>query len=73
MGTVQIEHQMSDEEKVEVARHATDMASAMDSLAELCEMVHGDEKRANAVMPVIIEVAKSTSERARRIHELVVH
>lgn len=69
----QIKHVMSDEEKVEAAHHATDIASAMDSLAELCEMVSGDEERAKAVMPVIIEVAKSTAARADLIRRLIVH
>lgn len=69
----QIRHAMSDEEKVEALRHVTDMASAMESLAELCEMVSGDERRAKAVMPVIIEVARSTAERANAIRMLIVN
>lgn len=68
----QIKHVMTDDEKVEALRHVTDMASAMESLAELCEMVSGDERRAKAVMPVIIEVAKSTAERANAIRMLIV-
>lgn len=68
----QIKHVMSDEEKVEAAHHATDIASAMGSLAELCEILYGDEARANAALPVIIEVARSTAERADMIRRLIV-
>lgn len=70
---VQIQHVMSDEEKVEACRHATDIVSAMDSLAELCELVSGHEQRAKAVMPVIIQVARSTAARADMIHKLIVN
>lgn len=69
----QIKHQMTDEEKVEALRHVTDMASAMESLEALCEMVSGDERRAKAVMPVIIEVARSTAERAGALRMLIVN
>lgn len=55
----QVRHVMTDDEKVE-------------ALAELCEMVSGDERRAKAVMPVIIEVARSTAERAGAIRMLIV-
>ena len=68
----QIQHQMSDEEKVEALGHATDMMSAMQSLEELCEALYGDGERANAALPVIIEVARSTAERANRIAKLIV-
>lgn len=68
----QIQHQMTDEDKVEAAHHATDIASAMDSLAKLCEALYGDEDRANAAMPVIIEVARSTAARADAIRRLIV-
>ena len=68
----QISHQMTDEEKVEALGHATDMASAMQSLEELCEALYGNEDRANAAMPVIIEVARSTAARADAIRRLVV-
>ena len=69
---MEIQHQMSDEEKVEALRHVTDMASAMESLAELCEMVSGHDQRAKSVMPVIIEVARSTAERASALRMLIV-
>ena len=68
---MEIQHQMSDDEKVEALRHVTDMASAMESLAELCEMVSGDERRAKEVMPLIIEVARSTAERANAVRMLI--
>lgn len=68
----QITHVMTDEEKVEVLGHAVDMVSAMRSLEELCEMLYGNEDRANAVLPVIIEVARSTAERADQIRKLIV-
>lgn len=68
----QIKHVMSDEEKVEALRHVTDMASAMQSLEELCEALYGDEDRANAALPVIIEVARSTAARADAIRRLIV-
>lgn len=67
----QIKHVMTDDEKVEALRHVTDMASAMESLAALCELVSGDERRAKAVMPVIIEVARSTAERANAVRMLI--
>lgn len=69
----QISHQMSDEEKVEALGHAVDMASAMQSLEELCEALYGDGERANAALPVIIEVARSTAERANRIAKLIIN
>lgn len=68
----QIKHVMTDEEKVEALRHITDMASAMKSLAELCEIVSGDERRAKEAMPLIIEVARSTAARADAIRRLIV-
>ena len=68
----QIKHVMSDEEKVEALRHVTDMASAMQSLEELCEALYGVEDRANAALPVIIEVARSTAARADAIRRLIV-
>lgn len=70
---VQIKHVMSDEEKVEACRHTTDIVSAMESLEALCEMLYGNEKRANAALPVIIEVARSTAARADMIHKLIVN
>ena len=69
----QIQHNMTDAEKVEALRHVTDMASAMQSLEALCEALYGNEERANAALPVIIEVARSTAERANRIAQLLVH
>lgn len=60
----QIKHVMTDDGKVEALRHVADMASAMELLAELCELVSGHEQRVKAVMPVIIEVARSTAERS---------
>lgn len=68
----QISHQMTDEEKVEAFGHAVDMASAMQSLEELCEALYGDGERANAALPVIIEVARSTAARADAIRRLIV-
>lgn len=67
----QIQHQMTDEEKVEALGHAVDMVSAMQSLEELCEALYGNEDRANAALPVIIEVARSTAERADAIRKLI--
>lgn len=68
----QIKHVMTDEEKVEAVGHITDIASAMGSLEALCEYLCGDEMRAKAAMPVIIEVARSTAARADRLLKLVV-
>lgn len=69
----QIKHVMSDEEKVEALGHAVDMVSAMQSLEALCESLCGDEERANAALPLIIEVARSTAERADAIRKLIVN
>lgn len=69
----QIKHVMTDEEKVEAVGNAHDMISAMQSLEALCESLYGNEGRANAALPVIIEVARSTAERANRIAKLIVN
>lgn len=69
----QVRHIMTDDEKVEAAGHATDMISAMQSLEALCEALYGNEERANAALPVIIEVARSTAERADQIRRLIVN